>query len=109
MKAKPTKPANPVKFVHLRYLTPAGEADSFGGITVAARENGAGVEYALARCNRTDRYVKKIGRTKAQARLDASNREDAAFRRTLPSITLDAFIQAFYTHNVSIRDLLFKV
>ena len=61
-----------VKFIHLRRRNiEDGSISNSGGVTVAFREVGANIEYAIARCSPYDNFSKKLGRIKAEGRLES--------------------------------------
>jgi hypothetical protein len=71
---------------HRRYVDLNDQIQSRGGITVAFRLAEGGVEYAHARCNISDNFVKSAGRAKAIGRLDGGHRQFLA----IPQEQLDA-------------------
>lgn len=71
-------------FLHLRNITPTGEIDSRGGITVAFRETSPGtIEFASAYCSPVDNFSKAYGRIKATGRLNSDRFRGVAKGRDL--------------------------
>jgi hypothetical protein len=60
-----------VKFIHLRRIVDAdlADVDMHGGATVAFKQNGREVIYAVARCTDRDNYCRRTGRIIAAGRL----------------------------------------
>jgi hypothetical protein len=69
-------PTSRIYFIHLRYEDEKypDQSDPRGGITVAFRHVlGTHWEIALAKCNVTDNFCKKVGRTIASNRLNCGD------------------------------------
>lgn len=60
-----------IKFLHLRKTQADYSVSSFGGLTVAYEvdETSNSIRYAVAKVNKTDRYIKRLGRELAAQRL----------------------------------------
>jgi len=63
-----------VKYRHIRNYDFNGDISNRGGITIAYREPTATtIEYAVARCNPSDNFSRKMGRIIATGRLNSVN------------------------------------
>lgn len=110
-----------ITFLHLRNVRPSKtlqeladdlihgpQMSSFGGITVAMKEVGPDLHYAVTRCRSDERYIKKEGRDRATARLEAPLDSDEAkqWRRVIPNITAWDFHLMVLEQGATVKQLL---
>jgi len=62
-----------IKVKHIRTRDMKGNIISRGGVTVAAEVDAQGrvIRYGVAKCRKTDNFVKKLGITKATSRMNS--------------------------------------
>lgn len=78
------------KFLHLRYkaynlTSQRMEPAAKGGTTLAYRVEGNTIIYGIAFCNKSDNYMKRIGRAKAYGRMQSKNHPNYFEFETKPS------------------------
>lgn len=90
--------ANKVVFAHLRRHHFWGDVNPFGGATLAIKDDADGAHIGIAVCCKTDRYVKKAGRVRAEGRLHSVSTDPAVakFRITIPGTTQDEVMGLLY-------------
>jgi hypothetical protein len=85
-----------VVFAHLRRHDPFGDLSPYGGITLAVEDFVGGTNVGIAVCHDDDRYVKKMGRARAEGRLHSVSAEQAKYRLTIPGVTQDELMATVY-------------
>jgi hypothetical protein len=73
-----------VHYIHLRLIDGTGKKLNRGGATIAFREVGDEIEYAIAKCSPNDNFSRKLGRIKSEGRLNSPR-----YRQVTKSTYLD--------------------
>jgi len=79
---------NKITFAHLRRVDEWGGASPYGGVTIAMLEDGPDLRIGIAVCHEHDRYVKSIGRVRAEGRCHSMSADNAKFRALLTGVTV---------------------